>query len=461
MLQGIPALPGQTGTVSGVVRTSIGTPAAGIRVSAMVPPDVATDLASAASFSALAQTDEEGRYRLEGIPVGRYYIVAGRVDLPTFYPGTADMTKARIFSIAPGGAVSGIDFVMMDTSIRSLSARTDDAAQLAAYLGQLQQVRGVAFSMPTQVRLEPGAKLPFFVSDAFTMVRFTDAASGVQKTQAIKDSFAVSLSLLGTNPEFRVDVLNLPEGYAVKSITYGTDDVTRGTLKVPPDLVPRPTILTVNGVTQVAVASVAPPGQSVPELTITLGTVPVSPAPGAIVTGSVKDGEARSIYLSGMPGIFFSDGTFEFRGVPPGRHSIAAIGISTAPSVGASIVIGDRNMDGVVLDPIAALPLDVRQATAPGPAGSHSPGTVLPLVSVRGRILEEASGTPIEEGSVRLIGRDAAVAPVGAGGEFEFTRLLPGSYDLEVRIFGHSNVLQHIVVSEDDIRVDVKTLRLY
>jgi hypothetical protein len=53
------------------------------------------------------------------------------------------------------------------------------------------------------------------------------------------------------------------------------------------------------------------------------------------------------------------------------------------------------------------------------------------------------------------------MASVGTGGEFEFTRLLPGTYELEVRIFGHSNVLQPIVVGDEDVRVDVKTLRLY
>jgi len=97
----------------------------------------------------------------------------------------------------------------------------------------------------------------------------------------------------------------------------------------------------------------------------------------------------------------------------------------------------------------------------PGPAGIHSPGSVLPLVSIRGRIIEEASGTPIEEGTVRLIGRDSVMASVGTGGEFEFSRLLPGTYELEVRIFGHSNVLQSIVIADEDVRVDVKTLRLY
>src|SRR5262245_1212332 len=119
LAQGIPVLPGETGTVSGVIRTSIGTPAAGVRVSAMVPPEVAADAAAGSALAALAQTDEQGRYRLEGIPAGRYYIVAGRVDLPTYYPGTADMKQARIFSVVPGGTVSGMDFVMMDSSIRS------------------------------------------------------------------------------------------------------------------------------------------------------------------------------------------------------------------------------------------------------------------------------------------------------------------------------------------------------
>jgi hypothetical protein len=82
----------------------------------------AGDSGAATSLSALAQTDEQGRYRLEGIPVGRYYIAAGRVDLPTFYPGTSDLTKARVFSVTPGGAVSGIDFVMLDTSVRVIPA---------------------------------------------------------------------------------------------------------------------------------------------------------------------------------------------------------------------------------------------------------------------------------------------------------------------------------------------------
>ena len=74
---------------------------------------------------------------------------------------------------------------------------------------------------------------------------------------------------------------------------------------------------------------------------------------------------------------------------------------------------------------------------------------------------KEASGRPIEEGSIKLIGRSEAVAPIGPGGQFEFLRLLPGTYNLEIRIFGHTNVLQPVVVGDQDTRVDVTTLKMY
>jgi hypothetical protein len=453
MTQGIPALLGQTGTVSGVVRTSAGTPAAGVRVSAMVPPEAGTEAALAGSFAALAETDEQGRYRLVGIPQGRYYIAAGRVDLPTFYPGTADVSSARIFAITPGGAVSGIDFVMMDNSIRSASS-SNVFGITNVTLAQAQ------IAMPIRILMEPGVKLPVFADGSLTTVRFTDTSTGVQRSQTIKDSFSFNLPVSGGTPEFRIDVVNLPVGYAVKSIMYGTTDVMTNPLKIPAALLLRQVMVMANGIIQVSTSGIRG-GQTSPELTISLATVPLPAVPGVRVAGRIKDTDPRGIYLSGTSGTIYSDGTYEFRGVPPGRHSIAAYGAAGILSMGASIVVGDQDLDGILLDASPVLPGDVNIPKPPGPAGIHSPGSVLPLVSIRGRIIEEASGTPIEEGTVRLIGRDSVMASVGTGGEFEFSRLLPGTYELEVRIFGHSNVLQSIVIADEDVRVDVKTLRLY
>ena len=111
--QAVPPTPAQTGSVTGIVRTTLGAPAANVRVTAL--REEATDNALRAMAS-LTQTDSSGRYRLDNVPPGRYYITAGRVDLPTYYPGTLDVTRGATISITSAGVVSDIDFIVQDTS---------------------------------------------------------------------------------------------------------------------------------------------------------------------------------------------------------------------------------------------------------------------------------------------------------------------------------------------------------
>jgi len=113
MAQAVPPAPAQTGSVTGVVRLAGGAPASGFRVTAM-RVDGADDALKA--MVSLTQTDPTGRYLLEQIHAGRYYITAGRVDLPTYYPGTLQMSQATAISISSAAAVANIDFVIQDTS---------------------------------------------------------------------------------------------------------------------------------------------------------------------------------------------------------------------------------------------------------------------------------------------------------------------------------------------------------
>jgi protocatechuate 3,4-dioxygenase beta subunit len=72
-----------TGTISGQILSREGQPAAGIRVSAMAVPEPGIQVTSATALAGISMTDSAGRYRLENIPPGRYYVVAGLVDFPT------------------------------------------------------------------------------------------------------------------------------------------------------------------------------------------------------------------------------------------------------------------------------------------------------------------------------------------------------------------------------------------
>src|SRR5688572_29224366 len=89
-LQGTPLQQAGTGTMMGHVisrDSRANSTAAGIVVRAR-----SLDRATFVSF---AQTDEAGGYRLNGIPPGRYYIEAGLLDLPTYYPGAAELIDAK------------------------------------------------------------------------------------------------------------------------------------------------------------------------------------------------------------------------------------------------------------------------------------------------------------------------------------------------------------------------------
>jgi hypothetical protein len=99
--------PVQTGTVTGVVRDAEGRPQAGKRVAARA----ATAATGLDPLVGIGTTGETGRYRLEA-SAGRYYVVAGLLDLPTYYPGFTELQNARVVEVGARATVTGIDITM-------------------------------------------------------------------------------------------------------------------------------------------------------------------------------------------------------------------------------------------------------------------------------------------------------------------------------------------------------------
>jgi hypothetical protein len=105
------ALQNQNGTAAGVIRTTTGEPAVGVRVAAVALPGPDTAAGEGALLS-LTQTDSAGQFRLDNILPGHYYIQAGLIDAPTYYPGVTTTSGATSILISAGAAIDNLNFTM-------------------------------------------------------------------------------------------------------------------------------------------------------------------------------------------------------------------------------------------------------------------------------------------------------------------------------------------------------------
>jgi hypothetical protein len=424
LAQDAPALINQNGTIAGVLRDSSGAPAAGIRVSAMARPDEVKDLLAASSFGALAETDGAGRFRLENVPPGRYYIVAGRVDAPTYYPGTVQLADGKVVLITPGIAVEGINFVLNNGSV---GRANPDLGGTAAWV------------IPIQTQIEGGGKIPLFVAGLFPVLRltrYTGARTDVSlNTPSVTVSEPGYLNNPASVPDYRVTVENLPTTYTLKSMTFGSIDLRVDALKLPRGNA----------------------GSTVTQSIVITLSIPPAPQPAGVrVSGKIPGDAKRGIYISGNSGTVYSDGTFEFVGVSPGRHNIVTLdNPGAARSLGATLVVGDRELTNIELGEISAAPMKFDQPAPPSPAGNRPPGVRIAPVSIHGRVLDGETHEPFNAGKIVLNDNFGFPFPLNDDGKFDIPSLLPGSYVLDGVVFGIGNVRLSIELDEEDTTIEL------
>jgi hypothetical protein len=189
-------------------------------------------------------------------------------------------------------------------------------------------------------------------------------------------------------------------------------------------------------------------------LSISLSAKPV-PAPareGVWVRGRVNNAGQQQVYISGVPGTLYTDGTFEFRGVPPGRHVVVMFGSSlSSRQRGAVITVRNRDVDDIELQDTITLPEDILTETPIIEASLSAGSSASALHAIRGHVVEAATQHPIA-GIVTLRGYMRSLTnSLPADGEFEIQNLLPGRYNLKIETFDAATLTQSIVIGNEDV----------
>jgi hypothetical protein len=275
--------------------------------------------------------------------------------------------------------------------------------------------------------------------------------------------------------DVRVFIDNLPDTHEVKSIRYGARDITHGTFRLSdanfPTAPGTPIATTpayssalslfTSQLTLLAGVATAPlkPAVTAPStISITIGLAKRSSS-GVRITGRTGSTNRRQLYISGKPGVLYSDGTFEFRDVAPGLHLIAAMSIPRP--LAALVNVGSRDIDGIELQETPFLPNDALVPKDPSPSGEHAPG-VVPLPRVRGIVVNESTRVPVGEGEVEIgAGDNSRRVPIDTEGRFETFYLLPGTYDFKTQIFGHSQGGTLVTIDHKDLTIELSSRRLY
>jgi hypothetical protein len=111
-----PVVAGQTpgtgplnATIGGKLTLTDGRDARGIRVAAVVA-DRPSPGNAAPILVSLTQANAAGQYRLDNVPPGRYLIMAGLPDSPSYYPAARTIAGARVVTVSSAATIIGIDF---------------------------------------------------------------------------------------------------------------------------------------------------------------------------------------------------------------------------------------------------------------------------------------------------------------------------------------------------------------
>jgi hypothetical protein len=167
-----------SGIVTGRLLSTEGTPLTGLRVIALETSYPHLNIAGQ------AETDKDGRYRLESLPAGAYFIVADPFKIPSYYPGTGNRDDSTPVSVTAGAVINGIDFKFVRSSGILRAVRTRSSGE-TRFLGFLQDTQGRGLPNFTVMLSSSNTKATLWtVTDASGSFEFASLAAGEYSMEA-------------------------------------------------------------------------------------------------------------------------------------------------------------------------------------------------------------------------------------------------------------------------------------
>jgi len=222
LLAQAPSLPQPVvGTVSGRLTSPDGKPAPGVRVAAMPVTEPNTG-SSTTVLAGISQADASGNYRLENVSPGRYYIVAGLVNAPTYFPASSTSAGATVVTVTSGGAIAGIDFRLLSAANLKVSGRVIQVSAVLnpftpPALGQVSLLpRAPVQSELRNARVNPDGS--FEIANVLPGTYSVMLAGQILKQQVmitLTDKDITDLELTAINPDATTQKLGLEPAWSL------------------------------------------------------------------------------------------------------------------------------------------------------------------------------------------------------------------------------------------------------
>jgi hypothetical protein len=317
----------QGGVIAGRIVSIDGSPAAQRRVVAQAVLERADVALGASMLAGLAQTDNDGRFRLENIPPGRYYIVLDPLDIPSYYPGVTKPDRATIVTVSDASVIEGMDFKIPDFEGGKVYGRLAPPPRPLSSAVQVNMITnpnlsGLTGASVLQALLSPGSNTVTALNISLVMTSLNplqmvsssvNADGSFEFPKARKGSY-----ILSTDPGI---------GLATRSVDIGDVDLRDV------DLVAG----TATAIARGATVRGHVVGNPVPELLDNL-TVALT---------------ERSI--TGAPRVPVNpDGSFTFTNVQPGTYVAITIP-SPNVSLQTAVQVGKQDIDGLQVVPPATI----------------------------------------------------------------------------------------------------------